>query len=103
MVSTGFRPSSDPGKSSQCRCHEWRAAARGFLCQIVILKTDTAASYPPVAAQKLNDRLTGDAFAAAGFTDNADKFSRLNLKAHAAHGMNITIARMKGGLQVIEF
>jgi hypothetical protein len=40
---------------------------------------------------------------AAGLTNNADKFPRLNLKAHAAHGMNITIARAEGGLQVIEF
>ena len=75
---------------------------RGFLRQIVILEANAAAGYPSVAPQKLNDRLTGDAFPAARLADDADKLPRLHLKAHAAHRVNLALAGAEGGLQVLK-
>ena len=73
-----------------------------FLRQIVILEANAAAGYPSVAPQKLNDRLTGDAFPAARLADDADKFPRLYLKAHATHRVNLALAGAEGGLQVLK-
>ena len=72
------------------------------LRQILILEADAAAGYPSVAPQKLDNRLAGDAFPAARLTDDADEFARLNLKAHAAHRVNLTLAGAERGLQVLK-
>ena len=73
-----------------------------FLRQILILEADAAAGYPSVAPQKLDNRLAGDAFPAARLTDDADELPRLNLKAHAAHRVNLTLPGAERGLQVLK-
>jgi hypothetical protein len=50
----------------------------------------------------MNDRLTGHAFPASGLPDDANQLSRLNLKAHAAHRVNVAVARAEGGVQVLD-
>ena len=73
-----------------------------FLRQVLILEANAAAGYPSVAPQKLDNRLTGDAFPAARLADDADEFPRLNLKAHATHRLNLALAGAERGLQVLK-
>lgn len=76
---------------------------RGFLRQIVIVETDLSPGNAPVAAQQLDNGFAGDALAAAGLSDNAHQLARLNVKAHPAHRVDITIPGAEGSLQVVEF
>ena len=76
---------------------------RRFLRQVIAAKANAAAGNFAIIAQQLENRFTGDALTASGFSDNADQFPGVQRKTDATHRVYFTLTGEEGCVQVFKF
>src|SRR6478609_7877476 len=68
--------------------------------ELTVAQANTTRHAPSGLLVQAEDRETGDALAAAGFTDQADHFTGANVEAHVIDGAHRAFARHEGDGQI---